>query len=161
MTQFNWSVINFAWVPILPLIVVAAGAMGVLLAGVQIDDEDSGSLGILSIALFVFAAILALLLFGGRPSLTFSGALSVSSYTAYFELLVLFAAAMTALMSVEYAADQGLAGAEYYALIMFAALGMMLMAAGDDLISDLFRPRDDVDRGLCAGRFPAPRPALQ
>ena len=58
MTQFNWSVINFAWVPILPLIVVAAGAMGVLLAGVQIDDEDSGGLGILSIALFVFAAIL-------------------------------------------------------------------------------------------------------
>ena len=45
MTQFNWSVINFAWVPILPLIVVAAGAMGVLLAGVQIDDEDSGGLG--------------------------------------------------------------------------------------------------------------------
>jgi len=34
MTQFNWSVINFAWVPILPLIVVAAGAMGVALAAV-------------------------------------------------------------------------------------------------------------------------------
>jgi NADH-quinone oxidoreductase subunit N len=134
MTQFNWSVINFAWVPILPLIVVAVGAMGVLLAGVQIDDEDSGGLGILSIALFVFAAILALLLFGGRPSVAFSGALAVDSYTAYFELLVLFAAAMTALMSVEYASDQGLAGAEYYALVMFAALGMMLMAAADDLI---------------------------
>src|SRR5713101_1834595 len=57
MTQFNWSVINFAWVPILPLIVVAVGAMGVLLVGVQIDDEDSGGLGILSIALFVFAAL--------------------------------------------------------------------------------------------------------
>ena len=64
MTQFNWSVINFAWVPILPLIVVAVGAMGVLLVGVQIDDEDSGGLGILSVALFCFAAILALLLFG-------------------------------------------------------------------------------------------------
>jgi NADH-quinone oxidoreductase subunit N len=134
MTQFNWSVINFAWVPILPLIVVAVGAMGVLLVGVQTDDEDSGGLGILSIALFVFAAILALLLFGGRPSVAFSGALAVDSYSAYFELLVLFAAAMTALMSVEYASDQGLAGAEYYALVMFAALGMMLMAAADDLI---------------------------
>jgi NADH-quinone oxidoreductase subunit N len=134
MTQFNWSVINFAWVPILPLIVVAVGAMGVLLVGVQIDDEDSGGLGILSVALFFFAAILALLLFGGRPAVTFSGALAVDGYTAYFELLILFAAAMTALMSVEYAADQGLAGAEYYALIMFAALGMMLMAAADDLI---------------------------
>jgi NADH-quinone oxidoreductase subunit N len=134
MTQFNWSVINFAWVPILPLIVVAVGAMGVLLIGVQTDDEDSGGLGILSVALFVVAAIFALLLFGGRPSVTFSGALSVGGYSGYFELLVLFAAAMTALMSVEYAADQGLAGAEYYALVMFAALGMMLMAVADDLI---------------------------
>ena len=34
MTQFNWSIIHFAWLPILPLIVVAVGAMGVLLAGV-------------------------------------------------------------------------------------------------------------------------------
>src|SRR5512146_79210 len=134
MTQFNWSVINFAWVPILPLIVVAVGAMGVLLIGVQTDDEDSGGLGILSVALFVVAAIFALLLFGGRPSVAFSGALSVGGYSGYFELLILFAAAMTALMSVEYAADQGLAGAEYYALVMFAALGMMLMAAADDLI---------------------------
>ncbi len=134
MTQFNWSLINFAWLPILPLIVVAVGAMGVLLAGVQVDDEDSGALGILTIALLVFAAVLSLLLFGGRPSVAFSGALAAGGYTAYFDLLVLFAAAMTALMSVEYAADQGLAGAEYYALLMFAALGMMLMAAGDDLI---------------------------
>jgi NADH-quinone oxidoreductase subunit N len=134
MTEFNWSVINFAWVPILPLIVVGAGAMGVLLAGVETDDEESGGLGILSIALFVFAAILTMLLFSGPPSLAFSGALSVSSYSAYFELLVLIASAMTALISVEYAADERLPGAEYYALLMFAALGMMLMAAADDLI---------------------------
>ena len=41
---------------------------------------------------------------------------------------------MTALMSLDYAAEQELAGAEYYALMLFAALGMMLMAAADDLI---------------------------
>ena len=134
MTQFNWSVISFAWIPVLPLLIVTGGAMGVLLAGVQLDDEDSGGLGILSVALYVLAGVFALLLFGGRPSLSFSGALSVSSYSGYFELLILFAAAMTALMSVEYAADLGLAGAEYYALVMFSALGMMLMAAADDLI---------------------------
>lgn len=134
MTLFDWSVINFAWLPILPLIVVAAGAMGVLLVGVQVDDEDSGGLGIVSIVLFVVAAILASFLFGQRPSVTFAGALSVDGYTAYFQLLILFAAAMTALMSVDYASDQRLAGAEYYALLMFAAMGMMLMAAADDLI---------------------------
>lgn len=134
MTQFDWSVINFAWMPLLPLAVVAAGAMAVLLAGVQVDDEDSGALGILAIALFAVAAILALFLFGDGHAVFFSGALAVGGYSAYFELLILFAAAMTALMSVEYAGEMGLAGAEYYALIMFAALGMMLMAAADDLI---------------------------
>lgn len=134
MTQFDWSVINFAWMPLLPLVVVAAGAMGVLLVGVQVDDEDSGALGILSIVLFAVAAILALFLSGDISRVFFSGALATGSYTAYFELLILFAAAMTALMSVDYAPDQELAGAEYYALVMFAALGMMLMAAADDLI---------------------------
>jgi NADH-quinone oxidoreductase subunit N len=134
MTQFDWSVINFAWMPLLPLVVVAAGAMGVLLAGVQVDDEDSGALGVLSIALFAVAGILALFLSGNVSEVFFSGALSTGDYTAYFELLILFAAAMTALMSLDYASDQELAGAEYYALLMFAALGMMLMAAADDLI---------------------------
>jgi NADH-quinone oxidoreductase subunit N len=37
-------------------------------------------------------------------------------------------------MSLQYAADAELAGAEYYALVLFAALGMMLMAAAGDLI---------------------------
>ena len=82
--------------PILPLIIVAVAAMVVLLVGVRVDDDDSDGLGILSIALLVFAAILTLLLFGGRPSLAFSGALAVDSYSAFFELLILFAAAMTA-----------------------------------------------------------------
>jgi NADH-quinone oxidoreductase subunit N len=134
MTGFNWSVINFAWLPLLPLIVVAAGAMSVLIIGIQVDDEDSGGLGILTVALLAVAGLMASFLFGQGHSLAFSGALSIGDYTANFELMLLFAAAMTALMSVEYAADQGLAGAEYYSLVMFAALGMMLMAAADDLI---------------------------
>ena len=37
-------------------------------------------------------------------------------------------------MSLDYVADNGLAGAEYYALMLMAALGMMLMAAAGDLI---------------------------
>ena len=134
MTQFDWSVINFAWMPLLPLIVVAAGAMGVLLVGVQVDDEDSGGLGLLTISLFVAAAIIALYLSGHVTQLFFSGALATGNYTAYFEVIILFAAAMTALMSVEYTPEHDLPGAEYYALVMFAALGMMLMAASDDLI---------------------------
>ncbi len=51
-----------------------------------------------------------------------------------FELVILVVAAMIVLMSLDYVADMALAGAEYYSLILFAALGMMLMAAAGDLI---------------------------
>ncbi len=41
---------------------------------------------------------------------------------------------MVVLMSLSYADEARLPGAEYYSLILFAALGMMLMAAAGDLI---------------------------
>jgi hypothetical protein len=41
MTQFDWSVINFAWVPLLPLIVVGAAAIGVLLAASRLTTRTT------------------------------------------------------------------------------------------------------------------------
>jgi NADH-quinone oxidoreductase subunit N len=58
----------------------------------------------------------------------------MDDYAVFFELLILITSAITIAMSLEYAADAGLAGAEYYALVLFAALGMMLMAVAGDLI---------------------------
>ena len=46
----------------------------------------------------------------------------------------LFVAGIVVLMSLNYADQVQLPGAEYYSLILFAALGMMLMAAAGDLI---------------------------
>jgi NADH-quinone oxidoreductase subunit N len=47
---------------------------------------------------------------------------------------VLLAAGLTTLMSLDYVRELELPGAEYYSLILFATLGMMLMAAAGDLI---------------------------
>jgi NADH-quinone oxidoreductase subunit N len=58
----------------------------------------------------------------------------VDDYAVFFETVIIIATALTVAMSLEYAADAALAGAEYYALVLFAALGMMLMAAAGDLI---------------------------
>jgi NADH-quinone oxidoreductase subunit N len=133
MSGFNLSAINFAWIPILPLIAIATGAMVVLLVGVRIDDEDSAGLGF--IALVTLLAAFVLTLFTLRQNtLAFGGSLATDDYSAFFELIIVSATALTVGMSLDYAADAGLAGAEYYALILFATLGMMLMAAGADLI---------------------------
>lgn len=133
MNTFNLGAINFSWLPILPLIAVAVGAMVVLLVGVRIDDEDSGGLGFIALVT-LFAAFVLTLVTLGQNTLAFGGALATDDYSAFFEIIILIGTALVVAMSLEYAADAGLAGAEYYSLILFAALGMMLMAAAGDLI---------------------------
>jgi len=133
MTPLNFSAVNFAWLPILPLIAVAVGGMVVLLAGVRIDDEDSAGVGFLTLVTLLAALLLTLFTLGQNNS-AFSGSLVTDDYSAFFEILIIVATAITVAMSLEYVAGSGLAGAEYYALILFAALGMMLMAAAGDLI---------------------------
>jgi NADH-quinone oxidoreductase subunit N len=133
MNQFSLASINFAWLPILPLIAIAVGAMVVLLAGVRVDDEDSSGLGIIALLTLLAAFVLTALNFG-QNTLTFGGSLALDDYSTFFELLIIVATAITVAMSLDYVADAGLAGGEYYALMLMAALGMMLMAAAGDLI---------------------------
>src|SRR5438132_7299321 len=133
MTAFNLSTIDFAWLPILPLIALAVGAMTVMLVGVGIDDEDSAGLGFVALVALLAAFILAMFELG-QNAIAFRGSLVADDYAVFFEALIIIATAVTVAMSLEYAADARLAGAEYYALVLFAALGMMLMAAAGDLI---------------------------
>jgi len=133
MNQFTLASINFAWLPILPLIAMSIGAMAVMLVGVHVDDDDSGGLGILALLTLLAAFILTALTFG-QNTLTFGGALALDDYAAFFDLLIIMATAITVAMSLDYVAEADIAGGEYYALVLLAALGMMLMAAAGDLI---------------------------
>ncbi|HJU09233.1 MAG TPA: NADH-quinone oxidoreductase subunit N [Candidatus Binataceae bacterium] len=133
MTTFTLSTIDFSWLPILPLIAVSVGAMVVMLVGVQLEDEDSASLGFISLVALLAAFILTMFQLG-QDTVAFHGSLAIDDYAVFFEAIIIIATALTISMSLEYAADAALPGAEYYALILFAALGMMLMAAAGDLI---------------------------
>jgi NADH-quinone oxidoreductase subunit N len=80
--------------------------------------------------------ILLIALYYGRPQggaqLVFGGTLR-HDWTAFvFQILFLFAAAMTSLLSIgmKGIGDRG----EYYALIMVSTIGMSLMAAASDLV---------------------------
>lgn len=133
MNTFNPASINFAWLPILPLVAVAGGAIAVLLVGVRLEDEESEGLGFLALVSLLAAFILTLFTLG-QNTLAFGGALATDDYAGFFELTIIAATALTVGMSLEYVANAALAGAEFYGLILFAALGMMLMAAAGDLI---------------------------
>ncbi len=133
MTPFNLASVDFAWLPILPLIAISVGAMIVLVAGVRVEDEDSAGLGFISLITLLATFVLVMFTFG-ENSRAFGGALVTDDFAAFFNTLIVIATAITVAVSLAYVADQGIAGAEYYALILFAALGMMLMASAGDLI---------------------------
>jgi len=133
MTPLNLAAINFAWLPILPLVIVAIAAMTVLLAGVRVDEDESEGLGWLTLAALGVAFIFALGLVG-QSGIAFAGAISVDGFSAFFQLIILITAAFIVLMSLDYAGENRLPGAEYYSLLLFATLGMMLMATAGDLI---------------------------
>src|SRR5258708_2008443 len=122
MTQFNLASVDFQWLPILPLIAVALAAIVVLLVGVRVPDDESDGLGLLTIASLGIAFVLTLSLTGQTGS-AFSGAIAIDDFAVFFELAILFAAALVVLMSLSYVSEARIAGAEYYSLILFAALG--------------------------------------
>jgi NADH-quinone oxidoreductase subunit N len=133
MSPFNPAAINFVWLPVLPMAVVAVAAMAVLLAGVHVDDGESEGLGLVTLAALGMAFVFTLGILG-QNGVAFAGAISIDSFSAFFELAILIAAMFTVMMSLDYAAANRIAGAEYYSLLLFSVLGMMLMAAAGDLI---------------------------
>jgi NADH-quinone oxidoreductase subunit N len=66
--------------------------------------------------------------------LTYSGSLSVDPFAGYFQLLFLAIVALVGLGSREYVWREAMPSGEYYALLLFAASGMCLMAAANDLM---------------------------
>src|SRR5229473_1801721 len=129
----DFTHLNLSWPAVLPLLIVGFGAVVILLNGVNLNEEDSEGLGWLTIAVLGVAFVLSLGLFQ-RDELTFAGAIALDDYSVFFYLVVLLAAGLTTLMSLDYVRELELPGAEYYSLILFATLGMMLMAAAGDLI---------------------------
>src|SRR3970282_668407 len=64
----------------------------------------------------------------------FAGALVVDRFYVFFGLIVLAAAALVILMSARYLEIEAEHHGEYYALILFAAIGILFIASGMDLV---------------------------
>jgi NADH-quinone oxidoreductase subunit N len=94
-----------------------------------------GVLAALSIAGIVVAGGFTLSMWGGAAQATFNNMLAVDSFALFFKLLFLVIAALVILASTDYVAKFPRFQGEYYALVLLAALGMMLMAATAELIS--------------------------
>ncbi|HJR09720.1 MAG TPA: NADH-quinone oxidoreductase subunit N [Pyrinomonadaceae bacterium] len=69
------------------------------------------------------------------PLDAFYGMVRIDGFALVFKLIFLLAAALTIAVSLRYLDVEGEQRGEYYALVLFATVGMMFLACGYDLIS--------------------------
>src|SRR5258708_15194803 len=69
-----------------------------------------------------------------RGAVGFSNSLLVDPFFLFFGFIFLIATALAIILSVRYLQIEDENHGEYYARILFATVGMMLMASGYDLI---------------------------
>lgn len=70
----------------------------------------------------------------GQDGIAFSGMVKVGGLTNFFNILFLIATGLTVLISVSYLRRAEINFGEYYCMVLFAAIGMMLIAASNDLM---------------------------
>ena len=119
---------------IAPEIVITIFGFLVLMVDVfSPKKERKGYLGVISLIGILIAFFYTLPLMGSASS-GFGGMFTSDGYALFFKITFMIIAFLTVLISMGYAHREGIDFGEYYALILFATLGMMLMAAGTHLM---------------------------
>ena len=120
---------------IAPEIIITAFGFLVLLLDVFLPKgERKGYLGVISLIGILFAFLYTWPQMGSVKS-GFEGMFISDGYALFFKITFLIIAFLTVLISIGYIHREMIEFGEYYALILFATLGMMLMAAGSHLIT--------------------------
>ncbi len=122
-----------AFGPAIPEIVLAAGAMLLLMLGVFRKESPTRAISYAVVVLFI--AIAALILGQGDiKTSTFGGMFVIDPFTRFIKLLVLLGAGFGVIMSVTYIRRENMDRFEFPILMALAALGMMLMVSANSLI---------------------------
>lgn len=128
----------------LPMMLLTLFALGILMLDLMLDRKSKVVNAWTAFAGLIFAGIATWKIqhLINRPEhgdtvagfTGFGATLMVDRFAIFFWYLFLAAAAVTILTSVRYLEVEDEHHGEYYALILFSVVGMMCMAAGNDLV---------------------------
>jgi NADH-quinone oxidoreductase subunit N len=120
--------------PLLPELVLACGAMLMLMIGVFIGERSAAMVNTWCVAVLVLAgAALAWLPQGSHAM--FGGSFLVDDYARFLKMLTLVGSAGALLLSLDYLTLERQQKFEYGALILLATLGMLMLISASDLIA--------------------------
>jgi NADH-quinone oxidoreductase subunit N len=124
---------GYPLLPALPELVLAAGAMGLLMLGAYRVQRTTSLVTGLAISLLLITGGLELLLPEGKLT-TFAGGFIVDDFARFLKIVALIGSVATLVLSAEYLADPSRRIFEYSILVVLSTLGMMVLISAGDLI---------------------------
>ena len=124
---------GYQLLPVLPELVLAVGAMALLMVGAYRGVRTTGLIIGLALVLLVIVGVLELTLPAGKLT-TFNGSFIVDDFARFLKILALIGSGATLLLSTEFLADPSRRIFEYSILVLLSTLGMMILISAGDLI---------------------------
>lgn len=121
-------------IPAIPELILAAGALVLLMVGAYGGERSHFTISVLAIILLVAASAAVVLLPAGRLA-TFNGSFVVDDFARFVKVLAFGGTAAAILMSFDYVKRAGMRKFEYPVLMMLSAVGMGMLISATDLIA--------------------------
>lgn len=119
------------YINLMPILIVSAGAVLALIIE-MFSQKSIKILPWISLGVFTASAFVSLYLINDKAE-SFDGMLASGGIPGLFNFLFSFGAALVTLSSAGYLKKYGSSFGEYYILVLFSVMGMMLMAGARDL----------------------------
>ena len=120
--------------PVLPEIVLAVGAMILLMLGVFRADRGGNAANWLAVALLLLAGW-AVVWLPNERLVAFGGSFVVDEFARFLKILALIGSAAAILMSFDYLRAERAQQFEYPVLIVISTLGMLMLISAADLLA--------------------------
>lgn len=128
------EIAGYSLTPALPEIVLAVGAMVLLMIGAYGGTRVTGFITGLSVLLLIAIGVMIFRLPPGKL-VTFGGSFVVDDFARYMKILALIGSGTAIVLSLEFLADNARRMFEYAILILLSTLGMMVLISAADLIT--------------------------
>jgi len=125
---------DLSYVRILPELILSVWGLVVMLVEPVLPERNSRKgLGVFALVGTVFA-LLASLYQANYPGWGWFNMVRVDEFSVFFHVLICAISAVVILASFEYMEEQNIRAGEYYALILFGTVGMVLMSSAVELV---------------------------
>src|SRR5262252_1252296 len=129
----SFETAGYQLLPALPELVLALGAMVLLIIGAWRGQEATALVTGLAVLLLIVVGVLEYLQPAGKH-VTFGGSFIVDDFARFLKVLALIGSAVTLILSSEFLSDPSRRIFEYAILVMLSTVGMMVLISAADLI---------------------------